>query len=107
MNQPSVSNYILSYADVYVAVASSRAARMHQSSALTRLVSNRVANLKATNKHTIVYTVVNDANISPVFDSWGRLQRSACTFAVPSESAIVQFARMHAAVLYASSSLAH
>lgn len=42
---------------------------MHQSSALTCLVSSLVANLKATNKHTVAYTVVKDAKTMPVFDS--------------------------------------
>lgn len=92
---------------MYVAVASSKAAKMHQSSLLTRLVSSLVANLSATNTHTVAYTIVKDAKIMPVFDSCGRLQSSAWTFAVPRESAIVQFARIHAAVLYVSSSLLH
>ena len=56
---------------------------MHQSSALTRFVSILVANRKATNRQTVAYTVVKEANSMPVFDSWGRLHSSAWTFAVP------------------------
>lgn len=80
---------------------------MHQSSALTRFVSILVTNRKATNRQTVAYTVVKEANSMPVFDSWGRLHSSAWTFAVPRESAMVQLARMHAAVLYVRASLLH
>lgn len=44
-------------------------------------------------------TTVSDRKTVFDLDSLGRLQRSAWTFAVPKESAIVQLASMHAAVL--------
>lgn len=90
---------ILSWADAYVAVARMSAADMIQSSILMPFVISLVANLDATNMQTVAYTVVSDANNMPDLDLCGKLQSSALTFAVPIESAMVQLASIHAAVL--------
>ena len=90
---------VLSYEEAYVAVAKTSAADMIQSSILMPFVINLVASLDATNMQSVAYTVVSDMNNRPDFDLCDKLQSSAWTFAVPSESAMVQLASIHAAVL--------
>jgi hypothetical protein len=76
-------------------VVDSKAARRIQSSHATRLDTSFPANRREIVMKPIAYKMLEYKNISVLFDSLERLQKSACAFAVPSVSAIVHLSSRH------------